>query len=207
MKENINYEEKLKKAQGQINELYEELKKDYNKLGIVYFEGEDKKWKDEKNKIYTHINDFKKNIEEAKKIINIAKGIKDINKDFINKFECSLGVDEEIINKKIEGIKERIDIFDKRNNLFYGKAPVIEKDIKKNNEVSEEKMSLDLINEQLENMKKIEKMQNEYLNYIEQNVENVEVKKLDNEIIKAADKKDLSNKKQVNKKKKGCIIL
>ena len=117
------------------------------------------------------------------------------------------GVDEEIINKKIEGIKERIDIFDKRNNLFYGKAPVIEKDIKKNNEVSEEKMSLDLINEQLENMKKIEKMQNEYLNYIEQNVEKVEVKKLDNEIIKTVDKKDLSNKKQVNKKKKGNKIL
>ena len=73
----------------------------------------------------------KKILIETKKIINIAKRIKDINKDFINKFECSLGVDEEIINKKIEGIKERIDIFDKRNNLFYGKAPVIEKDIKK----------------------------------------------------------------------------
>ena len=67
-------------------------------------------------------------------------------------------------------------------------------------------MALDLMNEQLENMKKIEKMQSDYLDYIEQNVENVYQKKIDNKKDIKEIEKVFPNKKQVNKKKK-CIIF
>ena len=55
-------------------------------------------------------------------------------------------------------------------------------------------------------MKKIEKMQSDYLDYIEQNVENVDEKKIDNKKDIKEIEKVFPNKKQVNKKKK-CIIF
>ena len=72
---------------------------------------------------------------------------------------------------------------------------------------SEAKMTLDLMNEQLENMKKIEKMQGDILDKIEDNVENSIENKKETKNIKNVNEKDLSNKKQVNKKKKNCIII
>ena len=103
-------------------------------------------------------------------------------------------------------MKERIELIDKKFNLLK-KEPEIEYDIMKHSAESEAKKTLDLMNEQLENMKKIEKMQSDILDKIEDNVENSIENKKETKNIKNVNEKDLSNKKQVNKKKKNCIII
>ena len=205
MKENIINEEKLKNAQTKLYSLYQELDKDYKRLSGMRLVGGDE-WEDEKFKIYTHITDCERNIEETKKDINIAKENNNINKDFIKNFEYSYKNDEEIAKVRIQRIKEQIIHLNTINNIFSKKEPVVEKEKKKNNEIWEAQMALDLMNEQLENMKKIEKMQSDYLDYIEQNVENVDEKKIDNKKDIKEIEKVFPNKKQVNKKKK-CIIF
>ena len=72
---------------------------------------------------------------------------------------------------------------------------------------SEAKKTLDLMNERLEDMKKMEKIHNDLLDKIEDNVEHSIENTIDNANIKNANAKDLSNKKQENKKKKNCIII
>ena len=111
MKESTIYEEKLKKANNELNALYEEIKKDHIRLGNDNFE--DNEWKDIKNKICTHITAYKKTVEETKKNLNIAKGIKDIDKTIIKNVEINL-IEEEIVNRKIQYMKERIELLDKK---------------------------------------------------------------------------------------------
>ena len=203
MKESIIYEEKLKNANMQLESLYEEIKKNHEK--VIFGNFEEKEWKNEKNKIYTNITAYEKTIEETKKSVNIAKGISGIDETIINKVETNLR-DEEIIKIKIQQMKEMLKNLDKKFNLLK-KEPEIEYDIMKYSAESEAKKTLDLMNERLEDMKKMEKIHNDLLDKIEDNVENSIENKMDNANIKNADAKDLSNKKQENKKKKNCIII
>ena len=203
MKESIIYEEKLKNANMQLESLYEEIKKNHEK--VIFGNFEEKEWKNEKNKIYTNITAYEKTIEETKKSVNIAKGISGIDETIINKVETNLR-DEDIIKIKIQQMKVMIKNLDKKFNLLK-KEPEIEYDIMKYSAESEAKKTLDLMNEQLENMKKMEKIHNDILDKIEDNVEHSIENKMDNANIKNENAKDLSNKKQENKKKKNCIII
>ena len=158
-----------------------------------------------KKKIYTNITAYEKTIEETKKSVNIAKGISGIDETIINKVETNLR-DEDIIKIKIQQMKVMIENLDKKFNLLK-KEPEIEYDIMKYSAESEAKKTLDLMNERLEDMKKMEKIHNDLLDKIEDNVEQSIENKMDNANIKNENAKDLSNKKQENKKKKNCIII
>ena len=203
MKESIIYEEKLKNANMQLESLYGEIKKNHEK--VIFGNFEEKEWKNEKNKIYTNITAYEKTIEETKKIVNIAKGISGIDETIIKKVETNLR-DEDIIKIKIQQMKVMIKNLDKKFNLLK-KEPEIEYDIMKYSAESEAKKTLDLMNERLEDMKKMEKIHNDLLDKIEDNVENSIENKMDNANIKNENAKDLSNKKQENKKKKNCIMI
>ena len=52
MKESIIYEEKLKNANMQLESLYEEIKKNHEK--VIFGNFEEKEWKNEKKNIYKY---------------------------------------------------------------------------------------------------------------------------------------------------------